>query len=529
MNADSTNSTSPVLWRFGYLEWGLIAITAMLLGYAFRDGLGQLLHIWETREEYSHGYFIPLLSLFLVWQNKDQLSRMAFAGAWSGVLVVTAGLLIFMLGTLSTLYIIVQYAVIIVLAGLALSWTGWRGMKLLWIPLVFLVFMIPLPPFLYQNLSGTLQLVSSELGVMVIRWFGISVFLEGNVIDLGSYKLQVVEACSGLRYLFPLMSFSFICAYFLRAPMWQRVFVFLSSIPITVAMNSFRIGVIGVLVDRWGNEMAQGFLHDFEGWVVFMACVGVLIVEMWVLTKMRPGKLDFREVFGVDFPEPPPEGATFTPRTMQKPAVLAVVVIGLAAVAADVIGNREEVIPQRTDFIEFPDTLGEWQGVRGSLDQLVLNSLDLTDHILSNYTDKSNNFVSFYAAYYDSQRAGAAAHSPRACIPGGGWEIRSLASHEIDVIDANGKPMVVNRLEIHKGAAKQLVYYWFKQRERVVWSEYSVKWYLFWDSMTRRRTDGALIRLSTIIGQGVPIAQADDTLTRFTREISEKLEAYVPD
>ena len=107
------------------------------------------------------------------------------------------------------------------------------------IPLFFLVFMIPLPNFLLNNLSTKLQLISSELGVAVIRLFDISVYLEGNVIDLGVYKLQVVEACSGLNYLFPLMSLSFIMADLYKAPFWKRAIVFLSSIPITIIMNSF--------------------------------------------------------------------------------------------------------------------------------------------------------------------------------------------------------------------------------------------------------------------------------------------------
>ena len=148
---------------------------------------------------------------------------------------------------------------------------------MIWAPLLFLLFMIPLPNFLYNNLSAQLQLLSSELGVAVIRLFDIGVYLEGNVIDLGTYKLQVVEACSGLRYLFPLTSLAFLMAYLFKAAAWKRIVIFLSSIPITLLINSFRIGVIGVLVEYWGPGQAEGFLHDFEGWVVFMSSLGVLL------------------------------------------------------------------------------------------------------------------------------------------------------------------------------------------------------------------------------------------------------------
>ena len=123
---------------------------------------------------------------------------------------------------------------------------GDRIFRQIWLPIFFLFFAIPLPQFLYQGLSAKLQLLSSELGVSFIRLCDISVYQEGNVIDLGAMKLQVVEACSGLRYLFPLMSLAFMCAYFFKATLWKRVVIFLSSIPITVFMNSFRIGLIGV-------------------------------------------------------------------------------------------------------------------------------------------------------------------------------------------------------------------------------------------------------------------------------------------
>ena len=120
--------------------------------------------------------------------------------------------------------------------------------------------------------------------------FGISVYLEGNVIDLGSYKLQVVEACSGLRYLFPLVSLSFIAAYIYHGAFWKKAIIFLSSIPITVLMNSFRIGVIGVLVEYGGPGQAEGFLHDFEGWIIFMACIAILVLEMAIPGQGWQGK-----------------------------------------------------------------------------------------------------------------------------------------------------------------------------------------------------------------------------------------------
>ena len=164
------------------------------------------------------------------------------------------------------------------------------------IPIIFLLFAIPLPYFIDAMLSFRLQLISSQLGTSFIRLLQIPVFLEGNVIDLGIYKLQVVEACSGLRYLYPLMSLGFLAAYLFQAPLWQRALVFLSTIPITIVMNSLRIGIVGVLVNYWGPQDADGFLHMFEGWIIFIACAGVLVAEMSLLARLGSGK-GFFEVF----------------------------------------------------------------------------------------------------------------------------------------------------------------------------------------------------------------------------------------
>ena len=113
-----------------------------------------------------------------------------------------------------------------------------------------------------------------------MRLFGVSVYLEGNVIDLGVYKLQVAEACDGLRYLFPLMTIGFLIAYFFKATFWKRALLFLSSIPITILMNSFRVGTIGVMVEHWGVRMAEGFLHEFQGWMVFMASGALMMLSL---------------------------------------------------------------------------------------------------------------------------------------------------------------------------------------------------------------------------------------------------------
>jgi exosortase D (VPLPA-CTERM-specific) len=493
------------------------------------ESLEAMVNKWEAQEEYSYGYMIPVITLFLMWQRKDKLEQIEFTGSWAGVVVVVGGLLLYMVGTIATLHVVVQYAFIMMLIGALYTLTGREAFRQTLVPMLFLVFMVPLPAFLFNNLSAYLQLISSEIGVAVIRLFGISVYLEGNVIDLGSYKLQVVEACSGLRYLFPLVTLSFITAYFFKEALWKRAIIFLSSVPITIFMNSFRIGVIGVLVEYGGPGQAEGFLHDFEGWIVFMACISILIGEMWIFTKLSKGSRPLMEVFGLEFPEPATGDLDIKTRVLPKSFIATLVVMLVVAIASPMIDDREEIIPDRTVFTELPLDIGEWNGREDRIEKIYLDALKLDDYVITDYVNNDGSSVNFYSAYYASQKSGESAHSPRSCIPGAGWQIKDHSVIVADGINDNGQPFHVNRMVVRKGEYAQVVYYWFQQRGRNITNEYLVKWYLFWDGLTRNRTDGALVRFTTVLKPGEDLHKADNRIMGLLKEVHPLLGRFIPE
>ena len=512
----------------GNMIWLSIAIVSVLLVVSFADGLKFMVETWFTKDEYSHGVMIPFVALYFFYQKKNDLMSLNARGSWYGLVVVMIGGLLFIIGELSTLYIIVQYAFLVTLVGVILSFLGIAGFKKVWVPILLLWFMIPLPNFIYFNLSSQLQLLSSQIGVAVIRLFGISVYLEGNVIDLGSYKLQVVEACSGLRYLFPLMSFAFICASIYKGRLWMRMLVFLSSAPITVFMNSFRIGVIGVLVEYYGIGAAEGFLHDFEGWIIFIACTAILISEIWLLNRFFGGGASFRDVFSLHLPVQTAQKLKKEYR-LPNPYLASIGMLLVVAISTNFITKRFEQHPDRMDLVSFPLEVEKWQGSRSSLKQMELEALKLTDYVVINYSDGVRDPINYYVAYYASQRKGSSIHSPRSCIPGGGWRITEFSQQSFPDITIGKTTLTVNRLVIQMGSTKQLVYYWFLQRGRVLTNEYLVKWYLFWDALTRNRTDGALVRLTTTINLEADTTEADRALAEFAKAISTELSRYVPD
>lgn len=517
------------IWKISYLQWGLMAVASLFVAYIFQDGITDMEKIWSDSEEYGYGYMIPFLSAFLIYQKKDVLETIPFNGSWYGPALILFGIMVFFLGYFATIYAIIEYGLVITIFGIALSVVGKEAFKIIWIPLLFLVFMIPLPGFIFQALSAELQLLSSELGVFVIRAFDISVYLEGNVIDLGTYKLQVVEACSGLRYLFPLVTLTFMTVYFFSVPFWVRVVVFLSSIPITVLMNSLRIGVIGVLVEYGGPEQAEGFLHDFEGWVVFMFCIGLIILEMWAFTRLVDKERSLAELFNIDLPEEAPEDMPVKERGVPPQLMSAIGILFLTSLVTATVDSREEVIPERSSFASFPMEFDGWKGRSSTIEKKFLDVLKLDDYLKINYRNKDGELVNFYSAYYDSQKAGVSAHSPRACIPGGGWKIVELKQKILDKVKSIDGPLPVNRLVIKKGDTTQLVYYWFRQRGRDITNEYAVKFYLLIDAISQNRSDGALVRLTTMLGPDDKLEEGDRRLQELLGVTLPLLDEYVPD
>ena len=503
----------------------LLAGIAILIAIA-HESLGFMVHTWEAREEYSHGYLIPFISAFLIWQRKDLLEKADYDGSWLGAGVVVAGIMVVLIGNASATHVLTLYGFLIALTGFAYAYMG-RSIKIILVPILFLFFMIPLPGIFLFRLSSELQLISSQLGVWVIRLFGISVYLEGNVIDLGKFQLQVVEACSGLRYLFPLISLSFIAAYFFSVSFWKRAVIVISSIPITIFMNSFRIGVIGVLVEYGGIEQAQGFLHDFEGWVVFMFSIGLLLLEMLLFLKFSDDKRPFNEVFGIYFPEPTPENVQRQTRKITPQAIAALALLGVALLITVSLGQRDKPQLVREDFSYFPMTIGEWHGAKNRLESDVLDLLKLDDYLIADYKNK-RDAVNFYVAYYNSQEPGAAAHSPKTCLPGGGWRIKEHQEKVLTGMPVEKGEFKVNRFVIRKGEHQQVVYYWFQQRGRVIASEYMVKWYLLKDAITKNRTDGALVRITAAVRPGEDIADADARILEFARTVEPVLKTYIP-
>jgi len=520
------SATNP-LGLFWFAALVLVAIPVFWLGMT---SLGRA---WIT-PEYSHGPLIPLISLYLFLRELRKAPAIgadAPVNRTPGILIIIAALAFGIFGNLVQIPDLVTYALIIWVGGVVLTCMGWQRGKKHQLPVLHLVFMLPLPQFIYWKMTIVLQLISSELGVWFIQLAGVPVFLEGNVIDLGVYKLQVAEACSGLRYLFPILSFSYLFSILYRGPFWHKAVMFLMAAPLTIFMNSFRIGVIGVLVNSYGISQAEGFLHFFEGWVIFGSCIALLFVTAVLLQRLNPSPLGFRDTLDLDTEGLGAEASQILSIRPARGTIIATLASAAIVAAFLLAPTPDRVVPQRDGFALFPRSIGDWDSFQIPLEPATEQVLKASDYINAVYSKpgESDTYINFFSAYYEKQTEGSGIHSPEVCLPVGGWEVYSIDPTPVSFSDTVYGDFELNRAVIEKGLSRQLVYYWFEQRGTRMTNDYMAKIDVVYDSLTIGRTDGALVRFVTPINPGETEADADARMQGFMNELLPRLPRYIPE
>jgi exosortase len=238
--------------------------------------LGKLVIDWWTIPDFSHGFLVPLFAAYLVWEKRQVLSCTKIAPAWSGIAVMVLGLVVLLLGVYGSELFLSRVSLLILLAGLVLCFGGWQLLKELRFALLVLLLAIPLPAIIFNQITFPLQILASKLASGLLPLFGVPVLREGNVIELPLMKLEVAEACSGIRSLMSLFTLSVFYGFFMEKSVWRRVLLVLASIPIAIAANAVRILGTGLCVQYWDPEKAMGFFHEFSGWVIFLVSLACL-------------------------------------------------------------------------------------------------------------------------------------------------------------------------------------------------------------------------------------------------------------
>jgi EpsI family protein len=543
--------------------WQAAVLAAVSL-WLYAPTLYHLVLQWWNDPNFSHGFFVPLFAAFVVWQERERLSQITPKPSWSGLGLVALALCVLMVGQLGAELFLARVSLLILVAGLVVLFLGWSFFRAILFPWAFLLFMIPIPKIIFDQITFPLQLLASQIAADGLRLFGVPVFLEGNVINLPAMPLEVAEACSGIRSLMSLATLAIIYGYLTERRIAVRWVLALASLPIAIAANSVRIIGTGLVVQYWDPEKAEGFYHTFSGWLIFVVSllllylVHVLIRFVWPDRGPDPGPIYAARPVSIHSSEVGSSAPRF---------LLAASLVAAAAIFLSLYGYIEVVpvvastqplqappaplgvggnpglvidqplpaktsastgaIPTRLPLESFPAQLGAWNGTDLPIDQRTRDVLGPGDFLSRLYVSNSDqDAADLFIAYFPSQRTGDTVHSPLHCLPGAGW--RFVDSTRVTLSVSGHSPFPVNRVVVAKGESRQLVLYWYWAHDRGVASEYWAKYYLVKDSIKLHRSDGALVRIMTNIDPGETADAAYQRAVRFAGEIVPLLNVYIP-
>lgn len=261
-----------------------VVLTALLLLYL--PFLQTLVADWGSNDDYSHGYFIPVLTAYFIYTRLDQLRHSPVVPNNFGLLVIVAGLGQLILAKIGSEFFLQRTSLIVVLVGVVLFFYGRHYLRVLFVPIAYLLFMVPLPAILWNTISFPMQLFASFLTEKVVYFLGIPIFREGNVLHLAETTLEVVAACSGLRSLVTMFALSAALAFVSNLSNPKKMLLFASAMPIAVIANITRLSFTAILASQYGSQMAQGFLHEFSGIAVFFLGLGLLLLVNKFLARL---------------------------------------------------------------------------------------------------------------------------------------------------------------------------------------------------------------------------------------------------
>ena len=252
----------------------LIILVALL----FCPAIAKLVKMWGTNDDYSHGFFVIPISFYMVWQRREKLRNLNFQPSWMGLPVLIVGSVSYLIASITKFHSLTHLAMPIVILGLLLFFGGWRLVIELSLPLLFLFFMFPIPSSYYVQITNQLKLVVTKISEESINLMRIPVYREGNILFLASTQLEVTEACSGIRSMYSFLMLSCLFSLF-SVRLSPKIVLIISAVPLAMAVNIIRIIVTAVLANFFGEEIAQGFFHQFSGMILFILGLCALFTE----------------------------------------------------------------------------------------------------------------------------------------------------------------------------------------------------------------------------------------------------------
>ena len=494
----------------------IVVLVALFIA-AYWVPLRTMATIWMENEDYSYGFMIPIASAYMLWEKRKTLSEIPLRSAWEVLPVLLLFALISLYGMLGSSGNVSMPSIPLMIVLFSLFCFGVEAVKRLMLPLAFLVFMVPVPQVIERYLGMRLKAISTGLGGAFISLCNIPVNVSGNIIDLGVMQLQVVDACSGMRYIFPLLALGFLYAHFFERVLWKRIVCVLASIPLGVLFNALRIGITGVLTDRLGPTVAQGFFHDLSGWVVFVFALAMLFAIGRVLRLFPP-----RAAVGSDSAAPQANPVPSAPLERRKTTSAFLLSAAILVVVVALSMSTSSLPPVTIDggIESLPLVIGTWKGNRETVNPVMVRESGAEQAFGGYFTNQSSNGVSLYVGYRSTAflENENFFHSPTVCIPSSGWVEQDVKRRTIPGVSSFGA-LEVTTMIIEKEGIRQLVYFWFQTKDRATYDKNINRFHLSLHALRRDNTYDLFIRPITPIDSTERLEDAEQRLDGFVRDL----------
>ena len=277
----NTQQVETRLWSRRLWVWSVILIGLILLLYA--AVIKSLVAQWWTDADYGHGFFVPLFSGYILWHTRERWTKVEVKPSNFGFVVIVGAIALLLLGSLGAELFTGRFSLLVLLAGMILFLAGWKMLRAVSFPLGYLIWMIPMPVIIYNQITFPLQLIASRLATAWLELAQVPVLRDGNILIMSNYSLEVVEACSGIRSLMTLMALAVAYGYLVSPRRWVRYVLAAFMVPIAIVTNAIRLMGAGLMAHRFGPAAAEGFLHQFSGWAIFLVALLLMFGSYWIL------------------------------------------------------------------------------------------------------------------------------------------------------------------------------------------------------------------------------------------------------
>jgi len=489
-----------------------------------------LIQNWLTDSNHSYCILVPFLAAYLIWAKRKELKNTKIQASVSGAFIFAFSMLFYLVSYIGGILFFMRLSMVLSLWGMVLLFWGKDVFKLVRFPMLFLLFLIPVPESVEMAITFPLQLFATRISSYILSILTIPVYREGNMLYFVNSQLEVAEACSGIRSITALLMLATIFVHLMESGILKKLIILISSVPIAMAANILRVTGTGILAHFYGDQVARGFLHEFSGVVVFIIGLAAIYFEYYILGRyFRENKINVQNMkdhvpqnMNIDHEE-----GTAMPKWSFSLMAAFLIITAISSIS---IAYRGVPVITALNLHNFPKNIEGYVGKDDYFPQGVYDALKEDETIYRHYVSGNGDKIDLYIGYYGTAKGGRTAHNPYGCLPGGGWGI--INSNKVDLIPPNkpkgGSKVRINHILARQGDGYVNMFHWYQTRGTIVINngiQHNLNSFL--GRILYNRNDGAFVQIS-IFSNLEGIARAQQIGKVFALDVIRLLSQYWP-